>query len=213
MISAKRYALYNVVDGRVTLSTKKPPSEHGLGHLADPSREDHSRGRPEDRGTGRRRNAGDPYARPAVDRRSLAMDAQHGEGLESEQPAWLDRRRRPRLAISSPMMLRPLRASIKGSLFRGQVKPYNFMLAAHVAPFGFPPGDRSREIPTCRTLRTAGFEVGHHSRGEISTTEPGRLLDHDSIVPRRTGRTGRGTGPNDPRRVAGVSKPPRSKVA
>ena len=62
------------------------------------------------------------------------------EGLECAEPAWLDRLAISRLAISSPMMLRPFEGLNKGKPYRDQIKPYNFMLAAHVAPFGQPPG-------------------------------------------------------------------------
>ena len=140
VISAKRYALYHVVDGRVTLSMKKPPSEHGLGHLADPSREDHSEDEPEgedpdDEEVLKPRALGRPWIAEAW--RWLLSDE---EGLECAEPAWLDRLAISRLAISSPMMLRPFEAMNKGKPYRDQIKPYNFMLAAHVAPFGHPPG-------------------------------------------------------------------------
>ncbi len=140
VISAKRYALYHVVDGRVTLSTKKPPSEHGLGHLADPSREDHSEDEPEGE---------DPTDDEVLESRALGRPwiaeawrwlLSEEEGLEFEEPAWLDRLAISRLAISSPMMLRPFEGLNKGKDYREQIKPYNFMLAAHVAPFGHPPG-------------------------------------------------------------------------
>jgi hypothetical protein len=138
VISAKRYALYHVVDGRVTLSMKKPPSEHGLGHLADPSREDHSDDEPEGE---------DPDDDEVLEPRALGRPwiaeawgwlLSDEEGLECAEPAWLDRLAISRLAISSPMMLRPFEGLNKGKPYRDQIKPYNFMLAAHVAPFGHP---------------------------------------------------------------------------
>ena len=36
--------------------------------------------------------------------------------------------------------MRPLAALNEGKRYRDKIKPYNFLLAAHVAPFGYPPG-------------------------------------------------------------------------
>ena len=140
VISAKRYALYNVVDGRVVLSTEKAPSEHGLGHLADPSREDLTEDEPE---------AEDPDEDEVTEPRALGRAwiaeawrclLSEEAGLECEEPEWLDRLAISKLAISSPTMLHPFEGMNKEKPYRGQVKPYNFMLAAHVAPFGHPLG-------------------------------------------------------------------------
>ena len=137
---AFRTPISPIPDGRVTLSTEKPPSEHGLGHLADPSREDHSEDEPEGE---------DPDDDEALEPRALGRPwiaeawrwlLSDEEGLECAEPAWLDRLAISRLAISSPMMLRPFEGLNKGKPYRDQIKPYNFMLAAHVAPFGQPPG-------------------------------------------------------------------------
>ena len=55
------------------------------------------------------------------------------EGLDCDEPGWLDRLAISRLAISSPDDAPALRSLNKGKPYRDQVKPYNFMLAAHVA--------------------------------------------------------------------------------
>ncbi len=140
VISAKRYALYDVVDGQVVLSEKKSPSEHGLGHLLDPTREDHSTEELAGEEFGEdeldpARPAGKPWIAEAW--RWLLSEA---EGLPAEEPWWVDRRAITRLGISSPALLRPFDGLNKGKPYPAQVKPSNFLLVAHVAPFGYPAG-------------------------------------------------------------------------
>lgn len=140
VISAKRYALYDVVDGAVALIPKKPPSEHGLGHLADPSREDISEDELEsedavDDDAVEVRPRGRAWIAEAW--RWLLSDV---EGLGCAEPNWLDRMAISKMAISSPTMLRSFDDLNRGKPYVEQIKPYNFMLAGHVARFGYPPG-------------------------------------------------------------------------
>lgn len=139
-ISAKRYALYDVIGGQLTLSAQKAPSEHGLGHLLDPSRDDHSEEEaegeePDDDETLEARPMGRAWIAEAW--RWILHEA---EGLHTDEPSWLDQRAVTRLTISSPALLSPFKAFNEGKPYSAQVKPSNFMLVAHVASFGHPLG-------------------------------------------------------------------------
>ncbi len=117
-ISAKRYALYSL-DGRGEPVLVKW-SEHGLGHLlnpTDPEREDRDW----------IRQAWEGIVREAL-------------GLPVVEPAWLDRPALSRLTISGPELLRPFAELNASRLYAAQVKPFNFLLVAHVRAFGHPDG-------------------------------------------------------------------------
>jgi hypothetical protein len=117
-ISAKRYALY-ALDGRGEPVLVKW-SEHGLGHLLNPTDPDS-----EDRDWMRQLWEG-------IVREEL--------GLPHAWPGWLDRPALSRLTISSPELLRPFARLNAEKAYADKVKPFNFLLAAHVRPFGHPDG-------------------------------------------------------------------------
>jgi len=116
-ISAKRYALFNR-DGE-GFDVRKY-SEHGLGHLLNPTDPES-----EDR----------QWMRAVWDRQIAK-----GLGWPWVEPDWLDRPALSRLTISGPELLKPFAAINDGLLYAEQVKPYNFYLAAHVAKLGHPDG-------------------------------------------------------------------------
>ena len=141
VISAKRYALYSVVDDQLVLSEKKSPSEHGLGHLLDPSREDHSDDEPdgEDLDEEQKQPTLVEVARSGSPRRGGGFSVRK-RGSPLRSLPWLDRQAITRLTISSPALMRPFDVMNKGRPYSERVKPSNFMLVAHVAPFGLPSG-------------------------------------------------------------------------
>jgi hypothetical protein len=117
-ISAKRYALF-AVD-----ATRRPhlvkASEHGLGHLLDPTDPDNGDG---------------------------AWMGVLWDGVLTEElghpyprPSWLDRPAVGRITASSPELLRPFAQLNRGKPYAEQVKPFNFLLTAFVAPLGHPAG-------------------------------------------------------------------------
>ncbi len=117
-ISAKRYALYSL-DGHGELVLVKW-SEHGLGHLlnpTDPEREDRD------------------WIRQAW--QGIVGEAL---GLPVVEPVWLDHPALSRLTISGPELLKPFAELDAGKPYAGQVKPFNFLLVAHVRAFGHPEG-------------------------------------------------------------------------
>jgi hypothetical protein len=61
-------------------------------------------------------------------------------GLDAPEPPWLDRPALTRFSASHPRLLRPFAAFNDGKGYDTQVKPGNFLLVAHVAPGGHPPG-------------------------------------------------------------------------
>ncbi len=118
-ISAKRYALFNVDDGGSVFLRKW--SEHGLGHLLNPT---------------------DPDSSDADWIRQLWGYLLSAEVLmpQAADPTWLDRPAVSRVTAATPMMLRPFKTHNAGRPYADQVKPGNFLLSAHVAPFGHPTG-------------------------------------------------------------------------
>jgi hypothetical protein len=117
-ISAKRYALYNLDEAGEPILRKW--SEHGLGHLLNPTDPD---------------SEGRDWIRICWE-----MLVRRADGLPVEEPAWLDRPALSRISASSPRMLLPFASRNAGRQYENQVKPFNFLLSAQVAPFGHPEG-------------------------------------------------------------------------
>jgi len=126
-ISAKRYALF-VMDSdgvpallrRNVNSSEDHWSEHGLGHLLNPTDPES-----EDR---------DWIAQVwlRIIKRALGL-ATGPLGFE-QAPAV------GRVSVSSPAVLEPFTALNHGKPYSAMVKPFNFLLTAHVLPFGHPTG-------------------------------------------------------------------------
>ncbi|MFI4972809.1 MAG: hypothetical protein ACHP7H_09030, partial [Hyphomicrobiales bacterium] len=109
-IAAKRYVLFRRdAKGQITIVKA---SEHGLGHLLDP------------RGPDEHKDA-------TWFKEFWRLILCRAFGLEHAEPAWLDRPVVTRFAINSPYDLQ-LRHQIGG------LRPFNFALVSHVAPFGHP---------------------------------------------------------------------------
>lgn len=117
-ISAKRYALFNIGEDGEPIVRKS--SEHGLGHLLNPID-------PESANPDWMRSLWEGLVREAL-------------GRPSTWPQWLVRPAIGRISASSPEMLKPFAELNRNKLYRQQVKPFNFLLTAHVAPFGHPEG-------------------------------------------------------------------------
>jgi hypothetical protein len=128
-ISAKRYALYNVdEDGRPLLPLRKY-SEHGLGHLLNPTD-------PPDT---------EDIAEEDVERKSWMSLL--WEGIVTEETGhlytwsdWLERPALGRITATSPQALHPFATLNQGKSYAQQVKPYNFLLTTYVKRFGHPDG-------------------------------------------------------------------------
>ncbi len=126
-ISAKRYALFlRDRNGEPELLRKGVNngedgwSQHGLGHLlnpSDPTSEDRS---------------WIAQAWLGIVRRSL--------GLATVPLPFADRVALGQITVSSPDVLRPLAKLNAGKAYAQQIKPFNFILSCHVAPFGHPVG-------------------------------------------------------------------------
>jgi DNA polymerase III epsilon subunit-like protein len=117
-ISAKRYCLYMLnQDGEPQLLKW---SEHGLGHLLNPTD-------PESDDRAWMRQVWEGIIRTELE-------------LPYQWPKWVDRPALSRLTISSPALLKPFADLNAGKTYKDQVKPFNFMLTAHVPPLGHPDG-------------------------------------------------------------------------
>jgi len=119
-ISAKRYALFNWhEDGTVTLPGK--PIEHGLGHLLNPV------------------NPEDPN-RDWIRTLWEGILTEEVLGKPYPWPQWLSRPAVGRVTVSSQSRLRLFDSYNEGKAYPDQIKPFNFLLIAFVAPFGHPDG-------------------------------------------------------------------------
>ena len=164
VISAKRYALFTV--GPSDEVTIHKYSEHGLGHLMNPT---------------------DPEA---MDRDWIrqAWAAMIGEALghEDVSPPWLDEPAVSRLTISSPFVHRPFDTTRFRLPYSDRVKPMNFVLSVPVAPFGHPAGvdpHRFHLIGAFTTdprqrLTQPWFDIHSRERYGITTSDPtgGRIV-------------------------------------
>ncbi len=101
-----------------------PRSEHGLAHVQPP------------RGLTR-----DQWVDAA-----WQWLAAHVLGIAVDQPDWLDDPAMTRHTITSPRLLAPFHTWNAGRPYNQQVKPGSFMLVAHVAPLGEPPGIDPKRI-------------------------------------------------------------------
>lgn len=130
-ISAKRYALYNVRDDAQPILRKW--SEHGLGHLLDPTKEpNYHEHTPDDT------DAESPLISPQDAHDGRAWMRVFWEGIVREAcglpyawPDWLHRPALTRLTISSPGLMRPFATMNADKPYPDQITPFNFILAAH----------------------------------------------------------------------------------
>lgn len=135
-ISAKRYALFNIDSSGMPILRKV--SEHGLGHLLPPTVFEHPLSQL-DLKTDEEPSEDKGKTPSWIDELWNYIVLTDGLGMETDEPAWLDRPAISRLTISSAAMRRPFEGYNKEKSYPEQIKPFNFMLSAHVAPFGHPP--------------------------------------------------------------------------
>jgi hypothetical protein len=126
-ISAKRYALFlrdrrgSPVLLRKDVNNKEDRwSEHGLGHLLNPT---------------------DPESedREWIAQAWLRM-IRTAFGLPTQNPRIEDQPAIGRTSITSPAVMRPLARLNEGKKYVDKIKPFNFLVTCHVKPFGHPPG-------------------------------------------------------------------------
>jgi hypothetical protein len=141
VISAKRYALYDVgEDGVITFTEGHPPSEHGLGQLRNP-------------------DPSSPSKAWIQTIWRIVLSRVHG--IEVTLPEWLNRPTMLRTTVSSKFVLRAFQVLNDGRAYRDQVNPFNFMLTAAGAkpPASVPWGDRFRLVAPYETDATRWIEL------------------------------------------------------
>lgn len=126
-ISAKRYALFVQDSKQIPVLLREGVnneqdrwSEHGLGHLLNPTDPDN-----EDR-------EWIAKAWLAMIRKSLR--------LSNEVTGFKDAPAVGRVSVSSPAVMRPLHKLNAAKPYADQIKPFNFLLSSHVRQFGHPIG-------------------------------------------------------------------------
>jgi hypothetical protein len=77
-------------------------------------------------------------------------------GSPVNEPEWLDDPILSRITISSPRLAAPFRHLNAGQPWIDQVKPFNFILVAHIAPLGYPGG---AEAARFRLITTYNSDV------------------------------------------------------
>jgi hypothetical protein len=128
-ISAKRYACYTIEDGCIVVDHSKV-SEHGLGHLMDPTL---------DRLPGaQERNAVHSWVIAAWEW-IIARET----GLHVLEPDWLDRPAVGRFNVTSTHLWRAFDTYNAGRQWADQVKPANFLLTIGINTLG---GDHGRLV-------------------------------------------------------------------
>jgi hypothetical protein len=158
-ISAKRYALFTLDPFGEPVLEKW--SEHGLGHLLNPTDPDS-----DDRSWIRQIWEG-------LVRESL--------GLPVAQHDWFDRPAIGRMSVSSPELWRRFNAFNAGKPYADQIKPFNFLITAHVRAFGYPTGiDPTRfQLIAPYTLDARQWKkrpwLDHHSGGTFRITTTGEV--------------------------------------
>jgi hypothetical protein len=126
-ISAKRYALFlrdkrdSPVLLRKGVNNKEDRwSEHGLGHLLNPTDPD------------------------SEDREWIAQAwlrmIRKAMGLPTQTPSFEHQPAVGRTSITSPAVMRPLAKLNEGKKYVDKIKPFNFLMTCHVKSFGYPPG-------------------------------------------------------------------------
>ncbi len=127
VIAAKRYALFTLgPDGQPAIAkaeTDEAYSEHGLGHLLNPTDPDS-----DDR----------DWIRQVWD--GLVTEALGGPRFE---PSWGDRPALMKSAVTTPDLLRRFERVNRGKPYAAGIKPFNFLLSAHVAPLDRPAGAKA----------------------------------------------------------------------
>jgi hypothetical protein len=139
-ISAKRYALFNVVDAGEDVLRRC--SEHGLGHLMDPTDPlaDSDSGLQDAEEELAVESPLDRHIRPWIRQAWRYVLDRDVFGREAQRPVWASRPAVSRVSASTPTMLRPFRHLNQGRPYSNQVKPFNFLLAIHLRPLGLPKG-------------------------------------------------------------------------
>lgn len=119
-ISAKRYCLFTL--GRDGTPRIVKASKHALGGVYLDPRDAESE------------------SQDWVEEAWAWILAQDALGIEWPEPAWLPFPALSRFTASHPRLLRPFETMNEGLPYAAQVKPYGFLLVAHAARGGLPPG-------------------------------------------------------------------------
>ena len=172
-ISAKRYALYSLDDAGLPQLRRAGPdddwqgekwSEHGLGHLLSP--------------------VDLKFKDREWIRELWELEIRRTLNLPADEPDWLDLPALGRVSVTKPHVYRAFRTYNDGKPYADQVKPFNFMLAAHLSQFGLP-----READPTAFQLIAPFEDDRSKWGSI------RWINRDSPTELYEART---KGPPEP---------------
>jgi hypothetical protein len=138
-ISAKRYDLYNLDETGQPILRKsadeadgedgEPADDGGMDMLGEPRK--HS-----EHGLGHLLNPRDPTGTDSDSRRWIAESwesiVRDAHGLDAPEPDWLDRPALTRTTITSPQLLKPFHEYNRKRPVAERIRPYNFMLVAHI---------------------------------------------------------------------------------
>jgi hypothetical protein len=174
-ISAKRYALFLLSkNGEPVLLREKVNnnkdrwSRHGLGHLLNPS---------------------DPEA---SDRNWTAavweMIVRKSCGLRAPKLKFAHLPAIGRTTVSSPFLMKSFESLNAGKPYSDQIKPFNFLLTAHVIPFGHPKGVDPEEFHLITPYDSDPRKWLHKEWIDQHSRKRFRITTHGDCGSRRTAR-------------------------
>lgn len=181
-IAAKRYTLFYLDEAGKPVIPKGGYKRHGLGFLLDPSDPIEEPDDDEEDNAAVIDDADEESERARWERALWEGIVHDALGLPWEPPNWRERPAVTRLTISSPWHLRAFARFNAGKPYAEQVKPFNFLLAAHLANLGRPsgvgPGDAFRliapfEIDPRKWARMPWVDIYSGQSHQVTTQFPG----------------------------------------
>jgi hypothetical protein len=182
-ISAKRYALFiRDRNGTPELLRKNINSkdnhwsEHGLGHLVNPS---------------------DPETEDSDWIAQVWLNLiRNSLGLSKNKLKFENTPAIGRITVSSPAVMRPLEFLNSGKQYSEQIKPFNFLLSCHVRPFGYPADadparfhliapyeTDSRKWPTMKWINQySGESYFINASGNYSSRHTARVKTYGDVI-------------------------------
>ncbi len=209
-ISAKRYALYTLTEGRPALVRVIDLDDRGDAEPADEPRQLDELADAKQHGLGHLLNPTDPESesRDWIGELWDYIVRTDALGQQAAEPKWLDLPAVGRFNVSNHLLLRAFKHFNRGKPHWRQVRPFNFLLVAHS-------GALDRGGLTSRSCSSRGSSATHASgrsfAGSMSTIRSGPTASAPA------GRTARRAGPSSSSTPTGtcrrLPRPPRGEVA
>jgi hypothetical protein len=174
-ISAKRYTLFFLDQvGTPVLLRKDVNSkddgwkEHGLGHLLNPT---------------------DPESEDRAWIADIWLNMIRGSlNLTTSDLSFANVPAVGRVTVSSPAVMKPFSDFNRGKQYRGQIKPFNFLLTAQTIPFGYPTGVDPNRFHLIAPYETDSRKWSKHEWIDQYSGNPYRITTEGHTGSRTTAR-------------------------